>query len=174
MMVLLLAAGPLFSQADLLNARVERLEIKNSNQFLTVSFKVSGTFTREIKEKIHSGIETAFEHVIKIYKKNPILPMGRVLLEHAIVTTVKYDTLTKLYTLQKKVNGQSFDTATTDRLEEVEEWMTEISDFKVGSIDPIKGKKNYFLKVRTSIAPNFLLFFIPYDYSASKEKELRF
>ncbi len=164
----------LFPQADLLNARVKGLVIKNSDDFVTISFKVTGAFTDEIIEKIHSGIEISFKHVIKIYKKTPILFLRRTIAERVILTTVEYDTLKKQYFLKKTLDRKEVNTMVTDNLEEVEKWMTEFHHFKVGEISKIKGKKNYFLKVRTSLAPNFLLFFIPYDYSASKERELKF
>ncbi len=164
----------IFPQADLLNARVRGLSIKNSDEFVTVSFKITGAFTEEIIEKIHSGIEISFKHAIKIYKKNPVFFYRRTIVERIILTTVEYDTLKKQYTLRKQIDEDVGETMLTDNLEEVERWMTEINHFKVGKVSRMKGKKNYFLKVRTSLAPNFLLFFIPYDYSASKERELVF
>ena len=174
LLAVFLISGQLLAQTDLLNARVDKLEIRNSDDGLTVSYKVSGSFTRDIIEKIQSGIETTFEHVIKIYKKIPVFPASRTVVEKIIVTSVRYDTLTKQYSLSRRVDDLIVETSVTDKLEDVEKWMSEISDFKIGTIDAIRGKRNYFLKVRTSLAPNFLLFFIPYDYSASKEKELKF
>jgi len=174
LLILFLLSGQLLAQTDLLNARIDRLEVRNSGDGLTVSYKVSGSFTRDIIEKIQIGIETAFEHVIKIYKKIPVFPAGRTVAKKVVVTSVKYDTLTKQYSLSRKVDGLTVETSVTDRLDDVEKWMSEISNFKMGTIDALRGKRNYFLKVRTSLAPNFLLFFIPYDYSASKEKELKF
>ncbi len=171
---MLLIAGTASAQTDLLNARVEKLEIINRDDTLTVSYRVSGTFTKDIIDRIQSGIETAFEHRIKIYKKIPIFPVGKTLVERIIITSVRYDSLTKQYSLSRKVNDQADETSKTDTLDQVEKWMTEVSDFRMIGIDGIRGKKNYFLKVRTSLAPNFLLFFIPYDYSASKERELKF
>lgn len=163
-----------FPQADLLNARVRGFDIKYYDDAVAISFKITGTFTDDIVERIHSGIEISFKHVIRIYKKTPILPVRRTLIKRVILTAVEYDTLTKQYTLKKRIDEKEIDTMVTDNLEEVEKWMTEINHFKVGEISKIRGKKNYFLKVRTSLAPNFLLFFIPYDYSASKERELKF
>lgn len=174
-LVLLFAYIPLiFPQTDLLNARVRELSIKNSDDFVTVSFNITGAFTDDIIERIHSGIEISFKHAIKIYKKNPVFFYRRTIIERVIVTAVEYDTLTKQYTLKKQIDESDVETLLTDDLEEVEKWMTEIEHFKVGEVSRIKGKKNYFLKIRTSLAPNFLLFFIPYDYSASKERELAF
>lgn len=164
----------IFPQADLLNARVRELSIKNSDDFVTVSFKITGAFTEEIIEKVHSGIDISFSHVIKIYKRNPVFFYRKKLIERVILTTVEYDTLTKQYALRKEIDGDEMETMITENLEEVEKWMTEIDHFKVEEISKIKGKKNFFLKVRTSLAPNFLLFFIPYDYSASKERKLVF
>jgi hypothetical protein len=164
----------IFPQADLLNARVRGLTIKNSDEFVTISFKITGAFTEEIIERIHSGIEISFKHAIKIFKKNPVFFYRRTIVERVILTTVEYNTLTKQYTLKKQIDESDVETMLTDDLDEVEKWMTEIDHFKVEEVSRIKGKKNYFLKIRTSLAPNFLLFFIPYDYSASKERELAF
>ncbi len=174
LLFMFLIAGKASAQADLLDARVERLEINNRDDTLTVSYRVSGTFTKDIIERIQSGIETAFEHRIKIYKKVPIFPVGKTLVERIILTSVRYDSLTKQYSLSKKVDDQTVETSVADTLDKVEKWMTEVNDFKMIGIEGIRGKKKYFLKVRASLAPNFLLFIIPYDYSASKEKELRF
>ena len=175
------AASPARSEPS--RPTIDAVELQRDPAGIQVSFQVGGVFGDELLERIHSGIRLSFVHKVVLLGKRmaPLFP--RVTLARTVVvTTVRYDSLTQRYGLERHVTGKSWpkdatppdsvDQHSTTSREQMESWMTEMRGVPLP--DPARERGNPLkVRVRTEIGIRFLLFFFPWPNAASAEDWLQ-
>jgi hypothetical protein len=158
---------------------IEALELQRVATGIQVSFDVGGVFSEELLERIHSGVRLSFEHKVVLLGKRmaPLFP--RVTLARTVVvTSVRYDSLTQRYDIERLVSGKSWpkdvtppdsvDRRSTTSREAMEAWMTELRDVPLP--DPVEQRdKPLKVRVRTELGVRFLLYFFPWPNAAGAE-----
>jgi hypothetical protein len=96
----------------------------------------------------------------------------KVVLRKTITTTVTYDTLTRQYSLSKKVNDEVAETSVAINEAEAERWMTRMDRVRLADPAHLQGEEDgtLYLRVRSLLKKRFVLLFVPWDVETGWEK----
>ncbi len=163
--------------------RIEDLEAQRSADRLEVSFRLVDALPDERIESIHSGNPVTFRHVVELVnRRSPRLWPARVVARTRIETSVRYDSLIGQYELVRRTErpipkGSTAEkiveeTLSTDALEEVRGWLTELDHVPVmGSGSSAIGRRTR-LRVRTLLGRHFWLYLVPTRQMVSAERQV--
>ncbi len=149
--------------------RIGDLKIEIRDGQVLASFRLDGALDDETLARIASGLETEFEYRLEIIKPRRLWIDGK-MVQHRLVTGVKYDSLSRQYGLTLKRDGKVERSSTTDRKEEMERWLTYLRDIPLGGAAEYVPPADYAVRVRAEFPMRFVLFFIPWDQDTSWEK----
>jgi hypothetical protein len=162
---------------------IEGLESRVVDDRLLVSFNVTDGMQEETLERIHSGIAVSFKHRVDIVRKRwmslwPAKDMART----RVVTEATYDSLTRQYSLLRRLEVKSKrkrdavepeeERRTTDSLEEMQQWMTQLRDIPVYDPSRTFALKGLRLRVESSLGRRFVLLLFPSTIDAYAERRL--
>src|SRR6202521_1720775 len=91
--------------APLVSADVVRVTSVARDATAWVSFEMSGGFTPEVRDAIHSGLPTTFTYDYDMRRDVPLWP-DRTLASATIAVTVTYDNLMRRHQLSRTLNGR--------------------------------------------------------------------
>lgn len=148
------------------DAEIRDLQVRNTASDLFVSFSLQGAFTPEIREQIESGLPVTFSHYLEIMQKRTAW-FDNTLVKKEVTATVTYDTLTRQYRLTRSVNGEVVETAVTDRVGEMERFMTTVEQQRLCDPADLPGDRRLALRVKSRIRRRFVFFFIPWNFETS-------
>jgi uncharacterized protein DUF4390 len=129
---------------------------------ILASFRLVGALDSETKARIASGLETTFDYRVELVRRRRFWPDARVR-QHRILTSAKYDSLSRQYGLTLKLDGEVERSSTTDRAEEMEEWLTVVKEISLGMTSELLPQEEYAVRVKADFPPRFVLLFIPWD-----------
>ncbi len=161
----LMMSGVLFAA----NPKISDLSYRMEGDVILVSFKLINAFPPEIEKRMKSGLKVSFRHFIEVIDPKWYW-WDKEYFKCEIVTTVKYDNLTKQYSLTKSVDGGLIESETTNGLNDVAVWMTEFSNVSGGSVNNLKVGNKYVVRVKTELLNRNVLFFIPWDMDTNWKK----
>lgn len=147
-------------------AEIHGLQVTNTASDLFVSFALEGAFTEEILDQIHSGLPVTFVHYVEVRQRRTAW-FDKTLIKKEIAATVTYDTLTRQYRLTRSVNGEVMDTAVTERVGEMERFMTGVERQRLCDPAELPGERRLALRVKSRMRRRFVLFFIPWNFETS-------
>jgi hypothetical protein len=162
--VLWLSIGPAHAR----DAAIVDLQVELVGEAYSASFRVDGAFTEEMEERIASGLETSFRHRIRIYRRRTGW-LDKVEREKIVTTTVQYDTLTRQYTLSRRLNGQLRETEYTEDPAQMRRWMSELQGIPLGAVEELSEPGRIYVKVKSNVRDRFFLFFIPVRWNTEWE-----
>jgi hypothetical protein len=164
MAILLLMPVPAFAK----DAKIVDLRVESVGDEFTASFRVEGAFTEEMEERIGSGLETSFRHRIRVYRRRTGW-LDKEIREKIVTTTVKYDSLTRQYTLSRRINGQLRETEYTEDAAAMRRWMSELAGIPLGAVEELTEPGRVYVKVKSNVRDRFFLFFIPVRWNTEWE-----
>jgi len=127
-----------------------------------VSFKLSDGFTDEVAEAIHSGLTLTFLYDVDL-KRSASIWFDRTIASATVSATVKYDTLTRKYSVTRAYDGRIESADTTDSEEIVRGWLTAFDRLPLFSSAGLEANAEYYLRVRARTSPRTaMLFFWPW------------
>lgn len=129
---------------------------------LLVSFRLLGGLDPETRARIAAGLETTFDYRIEVLRHRRFWADAKVR-QHQLLTSVKYDSLSRRYDLGLKMDGEMERSSTTDRAEEMERWLTSVSEISLGPAADLLPPEDYSLRVKADFPLRFVLLFIPWD-----------
>lgn len=141
--------------------RIADLSISQRDNEYYLSFRLQIYLDTETLEEIESGLETGFEYEIEVMRSRRFWFDNQVS-RSKLKSSVKYDSLSRQYQLMLKVDGNVQRSSTTDKREEMQRWLTEIQDFRLGSISDFIPPEEHLVRVKSDLGPRFVLFFIPW------------
>lgn len=152
-------------------AAVDSLRTDATSQELFASFVVNGAFDDDARERLAAGLPLEFVHVIEVARRRTMW-FDKMLLRKTITTTVTFDTLTRQYSLSKKVNDEVAETSVAMHEAEVEKWMTCFERVRLGDLSRIDRPRDgtLYVRVRSMLQKRFVLFFVPWDVETGWEK----
>jgi hypothetical protein len=177
--VLLIPALASAAEGEPERPAVESLRVSRVDDGLLVSFRVTHAVTEEVLERVHSGMEVTFRHRVELLGKRmaPLLPR-RVIGRTVVTTTVRYDSLTRRYRLERQVLGKGwpkgtspperFDVAGTGSLEETETWLTVLAGIPLPEPPAAEDPRSR-VRVRCELGRRMILLMFPSTYGAAAE-----
>jgi len=136
------------------------VEIRDGS--VLASFHLLGALDSDTRTRIASGLETTFDYRVELVRRRRFWPDARVR-QHRILTSVKFDSLSRQYGLTLKLDGEVERSSTTDRAEEMEQWLTAVKEISLGTISDLPPEGEYAVRVKADFPPRFILLFIPWD-----------
>jgi len=160
------------------------LQVDREGDALRVSYRLTGCLSKEVMERIQSGIPIRFRHKVELLEKRPGLFVGD--REHArtlIDTRVEYDSLTHRYQLNRVLEVRSRqkraapppsnDQKVTASPDEMRAWMTRFDDIPLH--DPARTLPTdveLHVRVEVSLGRHWFLFIIPTTESITSELQV--
>lgn len=142
------------------------LQVRIRDGQILASFRLDGALDDETRARIASGLETEFEYRLEIIRPRRLWIDGK-MVQHRLVTAVKYDSLSRQYGLTLKRDGKVERSSTTDRREEMESWLTFLHEIPLGTAAEFVPPADYAVRVRAEFPIRFVLYFIPWDQDTS-------
>jgi hypothetical protein len=127
-----------------------------------VSFRLDEPLTDDIKVKIQSGLTVKFLYKVELRRASAAW-FDRKIADATVSATVKYDNLTRRYTVTRAVNGSIDWSDTTTHEDEMWQWVT--SDFARMSLfrgAALEANAEYYVRVRANASPRNSSFLWPW------------
>jgi hypothetical protein len=152
-------------------ASVASLRAEAVDHDLYASFSLQGAFDDEMRERLRAGLPLEFVHYVEVARRRALW-FDKVVLRKTITTTVTYDTLTRQYSLSKKVNDEVAETSVAINEAEAERWMTRMDRVRLADPAHLQGEEDgtLYLRVRSLLKKRFVLLFVPWDVETGWEK----
>src|SRR5215831_7036604 len=129
---------------------------------LLVSFKLDEALTEPIKDAIHSGLLVKFVYKVDL-KRASAAWLDRTIDSHVVSATVKFDNLTRRYTVTRAIDGRIDWSDSTSHEEEAWRWLT--NDFAQMSLFrgvTLETNAEYYVRVRANATPRNSSFLWPW------------
>jgi hypothetical protein len=126
------------------------------------SFQLVGALDSDTQTRIASGLETTFDYRVELVRRRKFWPDAQIR-QHRILTSAKFDSLSRQYGLTLKLDGEVERSSTTDRAEEMEQWLTVVKDVSLGMASELLPQEEYAVRVKADFPLRFILLFIPWD-----------
>jgi len=126
-----------------------------------VSLKLTDAFTDEVRAAIQSGMNTSFVYDIEL-KRGSTLWLDRTIEATTLTATVRFDNLTRRYTLTRTQDGRIDRADSTDREDDARIWLTEFERLPLFSSTSLEANAEYYLRVRAHATPRSLSFVWPW------------
>jgi hypothetical protein len=127
-----------------------------------VSFKLDEALTDDIKAAIQSGLTVKFDYKVEL-RRGSAAWFDRKISDATVRTTVKYDNLTRRYSVSRAVDGRMDWADTTLREDEAWKWLTNdfvrLSLFRGVVLEP---NAEYYVRVRANASPRNASFLWPW------------
>jgi hypothetical protein len=127
-----------------------------------VSFRLSDGFTDEVADAIHSGLTLTFNYDVDL-KRSAAVWLDRTIASATVSASVKYDTLTRKYSVTRAYDGRIESADTTENEDAVRGWLTNFDRLPLFSTAGLEVNAEYYLRVRARTSPRTVLFFWPWD-----------
>src|SRR3954468_11441982 len=127
-----------------------------------VSFKLDEALTDDIKDAIQSGLTVRFIYKVELRRSSAVW-VDRTIKSAVVGANVKYDNLTRRYSVTRTVDGRIEWAETTAKEEEAWRWLT--SDFARMSLFrgvQLEPNAEYYVRVRANASPRNATFLWPW------------
>lgn len=127
-----------------------------------VSFKLNETLTDDIRTAIQSGLIIKFLYKVELRRGSAVW-FDRTLAQASVAATLRYDTLTRQYSVSRLVDGRTEWADVTAREDVAWGWLTR--DFARLSLfrgAPLEANAEYYVRVRANATPRNASFIWPW------------
>jgi hypothetical protein len=127
-----------------------------------VSFKLDEALTDDIKAAIQSGLTVKFVYKVELRRSSAVW-IDRTISQAIVSASVKFDNLTRRYTVTRAVDGRIDWSDTTQKEEEAWRWLT--GDFVRMSLfrgAALEANGEYYVRVRANASPRNATFLWPW------------
>ena len=150
---------------------VADLRADASGHDLYVSYLVTEAFNDEIREGINTGIPITFTHHLEVARRRALW-IDKVLARKTVTTTVTLDTLTRQYSLTRRVDDEVTETAVAVNEADMIRWMTSLDRIRLADPSTLTADAgdSLYVRVKSELQRKFVLFFLPWDVETGWEK----
>jgi hypothetical protein len=168
------------ADAPVLVPRIENLEVRRDDTALAVAFAVADAIGPETLERVHCGMPLTFRHRAELVARRrvPLWP-ARVLASVVVESTVRFDALTRQYTIERRVRTRQRDEPPreidererTDSLDSATAWLTTFpaTELYRGRLD---GEARLRLRVSSDLERRYVLWLLPTRVGVAAEQDL--
>jgi Domain of unknown function (DUF4390) len=117
-----------------------------------VSFELTGGYTPEVKDAVHSGLKTTFTYTVELRQDVPAW-VDRTIATSVITNSVQYDNLTRRATLTQTLDGHVESVETTEDEAVIRQWMTTFQKMPLFKTAELEQNREYYVRVRATARP---------------------
>jgi hypothetical protein len=143
------------------------------DDYVLVSFELTGGLTDEVRSAIRSGLKTTFTYTIELRLDVPAW-VDRTISTATVATSVEYDNLTRIHNVVRMLDGRVEQALSTQDESKVREWMTNLTRFPLFSTMLLEPNRDYYIRVSASARPNNGSIFWPFGSGPSAQSRFTF
>ena len=117
-----------------------------------VSFELTGGYTPEVKDAVHSGLKTTFTYTVELRQDVPAW-VDRTIATSVITNSVQYDNLTRRATLTRTLDGHVDSVETAEDEAVIRQWMTTFQKMPLFKTAELEQNREYYVRVRATARP---------------------
>jgi hypothetical protein len=117
-----------------------------------VSFELTGGYTPEVKDAVHSGLKTTFTYTVELRQDVPAW-VDRTIATSVITNSVQYDNLTRRAMLTRTLDGHVDSVETTEDEAVIRQWMTTFQKMPLFKTAELEQNREYYVRVRATARP---------------------
>jgi len=126
-----------------------------------VSCSLDGALTTERLEEIAAGLETTIGYRLQLFRRRPGLP-DEAIVRKRILCTVRYDALTRQYTLTRSIDDETDTSRVTPDEAAMRDFLTRLDRLPLLPAVDLKPGEEYYLKARADIGLMWRFYLIPW------------
>jgi hypothetical protein len=130
-----------------------------------VSCTFAATTLDELGEAIHAGLATSITYDVDL--RRPLWWFDRTLASSTVVASVKHDTLTGRYELNRSIDGRNEDTLVTDDRNTVKKFLTAFAKLPLFGTADLEANVEYVVRLRVRTRPRVTWFVWPWESSTA-------
>jgi len=128
---------------------------------ITMACSLEGALTDERLEEIAAGLETTIGYRLYFFRRRPGLP-DEALLKRRVLCTVRYDALTRQYTLTRTIDGETDVSRVTPDEAAMREFLTRLDGVPLLPAAELQRGEEYYLKARADLGLMWRFYLIPW------------
>lgn len=154
-----------------LAASLAELRAETTDRDLYVSFHLREAFDEEARTNLSTGLPVTITYYLEVARRRPLW-FDKTLVRKTVTTTAAYDTISRQYSLAKKVNDEVTETSVAVNEADMMRWMTHIERVRLADPALLDGvdKDSLYIRVKSRLRKRFVLFFIPWDVDTRWER----
>jgi hypothetical protein len=126
-----------------------------------VSFKLNEALTDDIKAAIQSGLIVRFTYKVDL-RRSSAAWVDRTIKSAEVGASVKFDNLTRRYSVSRTVDGRIDWADTTLREDEAWRWLSDFARLSLFRGTVLEGNAEYYVRVRANASPRNAAFLWPW------------
>ncbi len=166
----LLAAVPLLHAQTGQALRV--VPLVRADQVL-VAFELKDGYSPEVRAAIHSGLKTTFTYQVDL-RLDVTGWIDRTIASTVVSNSVEYDNLTRIHSLERRIDGRVEVAKNTDNENDVREWMTTVARRPLFQTSVLQANRDYYVRVTASARPSNGSILWPFGSGTSAQTKFTF
>lgn len=138
-----------------------------------VAFELKDGFSPEVRAAIHSGLKTTFTYVVDL-RVEASLWLDRTIATAVVSNSVEYDNLTRVHSMERRVDGRIESAKNTDDEDEVRQWMTNVTRRPLFQTSVLQPNREYYVRVTASARPSNGSMLWPFGSGISAQTKFTF
>jgi hypothetical protein len=138
-----------------------------------VAFELKDGFTPEVRAAIHSGLKTTFTYQIDLRLDVPF-GFDRTIASTVVSNSVEYDNLTRVHSMERRIDGRVEVAKNTDNENDVREWMTNFARRPLFQTSALQPNREYYVRVTASARPSNGSILWPFGSGTSAQTKFTF
>ena len=148
---------------------ITHLTAERNGETYQAACRLEGALTPDVEEEISAGLPTSIEYRLNLYRRRTAF-FDQLVLKRRIECTARYDTLTKQYTLTRRLDGELQDTKVTDDAAVMRGFMTELHGVPIVKADDLQPDETYYLKAKSNLGLVWRFYLIPWPMDTDWER----
>lgn len=158
---------------------IRSIQLREGNGSIFLSAELDAQLGEELKEAVRGGVPLTFRFRIRLTREGSILG-EKMLRSEELIHTLQYNPVKQFYVFTGEGYGSAFERTTKDE-EEAFYWMTNLTDWPLVSLDELKQRIRYRVRVMATLRSvelpsvlGYLFFFTTIFNKETGWKELDF
>ena len=140
---------------------LQEMKVSRQGDQCVVSFTLVGGPSASMLEEIEAGIETSVNYRVQLHHRRPGLP-DELLARRTVVTSARYDALTRQYTLTRRLDGDLTETRVSSDAAEMRAFLTTLSGVPVARAADLQTGETYYVRARGELGLVWRFYLIPW------------
>lgn len=157
-LALVLAAFPGAVHAD---PAITDLAVRLADGQVLASCRLDDGLAPGMEEEIAAGMEVTIEYRVQVCRRRGGFP-DSVRAKRRVACTVRHDTLTRQYTMTRRIDGEISDTRVTADAAEVRDFLTRLRDVPVMAADRLDPDGRHYLRAKADLGLVWRFYLIPW------------
>jgi hypothetical protein len=138
-----------------------------------VAFELKDGYSPEVRAAIHSGLKTTFTYVVDL-RLDVAGWLDRTIATTVVSNSVEYDNLTRVHSMERRVDGRVEVAKNTDDEDEVRQWMTNVARRPLFQTSVLQPNRDYYVRVTASARPSNGSILWPFGSGTSAQAKFTF